>query len=210
MAFEIEDFAAAKLLDHQTLSDKDREPDANPGQSLAFEMTIGNEMLSMFDGALRSMLYQKSAGSPGANQQISNSDLPNLTNIASHVKRLAWNETFQSLILTIQQGTGRPESNLQLIDCKALGFVFLPKEGGSLLMKFKVEAPNVPEFIAGKLPKLKSTEVKLMLVQPDVVADPQQRLDEPTPTKGKAEKGAAPLTPEQALAASAKQEPAHA
>jgi hypothetical protein len=202
MPFELEDFTAAKLLDHQTLSDKDREADANPGVSLFFEMTIANSMLTMFDGSLRSMLYTKSAASvPPKQGKLEGipegiTDMPNLTNIAAHVKRLVWHETFQGLRLSIDYGMGGV-SNLELIDCKAQAFRFQPKEGGSLLMKFKVEAPDVPEVVHGKLPKLKSTEVKIRLVQPDPV---QQDIEQKTPPPRS--EGAAPLTPEQALAKS--------
>lgn len=197
MTFELETFTKAKLMDHTTLSQKDRDPDENPGQSLEFEMAVSNEVLSMFDGHLRSYLYTKSAASPKKQEVLEGmavTDLPNLTAIGAHQKRIKWDDEFTGMRLTIDYGLGKASgSNLELLDCTAYGFVFRPKEGGSLLMKFKVDAPNVSEAIAGKLPKLKSREVQVMLLGP-VVDDGQSDIEDPTPApapKGKGKKAAA-------------------
>lgn len=211
MPFELETFTKAKLLDHATLSQKDRDPDENPGQALKFEMTISNDVLSMFDGQLRTALYTKSAASPKKQGELDGmavTDLPNLTGIGAHVKRLPWAQEFTGMRLTIDYGMGAASgSNLELLDCTVYGFTFQPKEGGSVLMKFKLDAPDVSEAIAGKLPKLKSREVQLMLLGP-VIDDAQQDIeDKPTaPVKGKGKKGAGGFekgTPEAAMAEAA-------
>lgn len=198
MTFELEAFTKAKLLDHATLSQKDRDPDENPGQALKFEMTISNDVLSMFDGQLRTALYTKSAASPkkqGEFDGMAVTDLPNLTGIGAHVKRLPWAQEYTGMRLTIDYGMGAASgSNLELLDCTVYGFTFQPKEGGSVLMKFKLDAPDVSEAIAGKLPKLKSREVQLMLLGP-VVDDGQSDIEDPAPApkaKGGKKAAAAP------------------
>lgn len=209
MTFELEVFTKAKLLDHATLSQKDRDPDDNPGQALDFELAVSNEVLSMFDGHLRTALYTKTAASPKKQEALEGmaiTDLPNLSSIGAHVKRMKWSQEFTGMRLTIDYGLGQAGgSNLELLDCTAYNFVFMPKEGGSLLMKFRIDAPNVSEAIAGKLPKLKSREVQLMLLGP-VVDDAQQTIEDKAPPKAKAKKGAGGFekgTPEAALAEAA-------
>jgi hypothetical protein len=86
MAFELETPTSAKLVDVIVLSDKDRAPETNPGAGLDFAMTVGNDVLTMFDGFLRGLLYTKNASSSAPAQGTLDgvapvSDMPNLTEI---------------------------------------------------------------------------------------------------------------------------------
>ena len=118
MTFELESFTKTKITDVVVLSQKNREPDANPGAALTFHIATSNDTLDYFDGALRSFLFQKNANSSTSNQQDLDgvepvSDRPNLTGIGMHVGRLHWDLELTGYSLTIDYGIGG-KSNLVL------------------------------------------------------------------------------------------------
>jgi hypothetical protein len=174
MAFELLSPTTAKLTDVIVLSDKDRAPETNPGAGLDFAMTIGNDVLTMFDGFLRGMLYSKNANSSSAPAQGQLegvppvSDLPNLTEIGKKLGRFSWDLELTGYTLTCDQGLGGPKSNLELGDCKLTNWSFKPKEGGSVEVKFRAESPDVTEKIHGKLALLKTREFPITLAAPEV------------------------------------------
>jgi len=180
MAFELDTPTNAKLIDVIVLSDKDRAPDTNPGIGLDFVMTTGNDVLIMFDGALRGMLYTKNASSSKPEQGTLEgvqpvSDMPNLTEIGKKLGQFGWDLELTGYSLTCDQGLGGAKSNIGLDDCKLTNWRFKPKEGGSVEVKFRVESPDVSEKIHGKLALLKTREFPILLAAPEVVqADVEQ------------------------------------
>ena len=69
MSLVLETLTKAKITDVVVLSQKNREPDQNPGAALTFSLELSNNALSYFDGSLKSFLYTKSAAS-SAGQQL--------------------------------------------------------------------------------------------------------------------------------------------
>lgn len=219
--FEIEEWTPSKLTNYESLSDKDKEPGANNGVKIWLEATLQNAIMSMFDGNLRHQFYTRSAAAsqpPKGTQRLEGmdtADLPNLTNVGAHVKRLKWDQEFTGQTLHIDYGLGTKGSNLELPDGKSSNFVFLPKEGGSLMLKWLFEAPDVPGATVSVLHGLKSKEVKICVLGPvidDSQADVEDVVAKPPKVtsikKGKGGKTADdepldPSTPEGALAAAA-------
>lgn len=66
MTFELESPTAGKLLDLVVLSQKNRQPDENPGGKISFEVTLANHVLSYFDGRLKGFLFAKNASAEAA------------------------------------------------------------------------------------------------------------------------------------------------
>lgn len=176
MNFELTTATAAKVTDFDILSDKDREPDTNPGVAIALSMLLANECLTMFDGFLRGALYTKNASSAPGEQQTIATDMPNLTPIGKAIGEFGWNAELTGYTMTFDYGVAGI-SNIVLKDCKLSAWRIFPKEGGSVQVKFKVESPDVPELVRGKLTGFKSQEVHVLFAPP-VVVDEQQDLEE--------------------------------
>lgn len=176
MTFEIETPASAKVLDIAVLSQKDRQPDEDPGLQVKLNMRVPNSWLTMFDGGLLSALYTKNANSNTPPQQPLDgmpavSDRPNLTTMG----QLVGNLHFPKLELTgytliFDYGVGGA-SNIELSDCKVDGFKVTAMEGGTVELEYRVETPKVPPHTLGDVATLKSTMVEIMLSPPEVQND---------------------------------------
>lgn len=187
--FEIEEFTKARLDDIEVLSQKNRQPDEAPGVKLHLEVTLSNHVLSTLDGTLKGMLFTRNeAAAPKVTKSKDNqtgtlagvepvSDLPNLSGIGSHIKSLKWAAEVTGCVAAIRFAT----SELPLDDCSAGPFKITPKEGGTVVMKFPLEAPNASEKLFAKLAKFKSREVEIRIKQNGPAENPQARLDESQP-----------------------------
>jgi hypothetical protein len=185
--FELLQAQKTRLNDVVVLSQKNRQPDDNPGAKLNLEMDVPNHVLSYFDGMLKGFLFTKNASStPIATKRKDTatgaldgveavSDLPNLSSIGSKVGQLKWDAELTGYDLTVVLGLGKKASNLEIGDCVLTKFRFRPKDGGSVTMKFTLESQNVSEQAFGKLAKLKSREVEILLVPP---VDGQRDIDD--------------------------------
>ena len=166
----------AKITDVMVLSQKNREPDANPGAALSFSLELSNHHLSYFDGSLKGFLYAKSAASSAGPKQKGLegieevSDMPNLTAAGAKLGKLHWNHELTGYSLVIDHGMGG-KSNLEIDDCVLSGFRITPKEGGTILLDFQLEAQDIPDKVFGKLATLKNREVKITLAEPEVKQD---------------------------------------
>jgi len=112
------------------------------------------------------------------------SDLPNLTNVGRHLKRFKWYEEVTGCAAEIRFAT----TVLKLDDCSLGGFIFRPKEGGSVEVKLELEAPNASEQVFAKLAKYKSRELEIVVAQHGV-DDGQKTIDEKREEKKAATKG---------------------
>ncbi|HET8744628.1 MAG TPA: hypothetical protein VFM98_03415 [Ramlibacter sp.] len=174
MAFELDTPTNAKITDVLVLAEKDRAPDTDPGVGLDVQITTSNHVLTHFDGALRGALYCKNANSSAEQRQGSLegvdpvSDLPNLTSIGQKLGQFGWDLELTGYTLTVDRGLGGKNSNIELSDCKLSGFKVQPKEGGSVVLKFRVESPNISEKLHGQLAVLKTTERPITLTAPEV------------------------------------------
>lgn len=215
--FELKEPTKAKITEIDVLSDKDRAPDDNPGSAITFNMTVGNDVLIMFDGFLRGMLYSKSAEKTQPQQQGLDgvakvggvdiiSDMPKLTTIGMKLREFAWDLECTGYTAVIDHGMGGPKSNIQLNDGKLSNFKIFPKEGGSTGIKFRAEFPDINAQVHGKLALLKSQEVLVTFDPPQVdgqdTGGTKQEawpFNNPPPETEPPKKGKKALTPEQAL-----------
>lgn len=201
----------AKMLDVVVLSQKNRQPDENPGAKMSIELTLGNDMLAHFDGTLKSFLYTRAPGAkPTAQGELDGvpevSDAPNLTPAGQKVGKLHWAQELTGYTLTILLGIQTKRSNLEIKDCALSHWRIQPKEGGTFVAKVDIESADVSEQAFGKLAKLKSREIQILLKAPEVTqqdiegqppgAGPARGADWPFPGDDKP-----PVTPESALAA---------
>lgn len=176
--FHLSQATKAKVLDVQVLSQKNRQPDENPGAKISLELQLTNHVLDSFDPSLRAFLFTKGPGSVSAKNATLDgipevSDLPNLSPAAMKIPVLRWNQELSGYRLVIDQGLGGKKSDLEVTDCLLSGFRFFPKEGGTLIAKCIVESANVDGKQWGVLAKLKSRPVEILLRAP---ADSQEKL----------------------------------
>lgn len=168
--FTLESMTKVRVLDVRVLAKKDRKPDQPPGVQLLLSATMSCGILAMFDGYLPGMLFRKAEG------ELDGMEGSELTQIGEKVKRLAWQYEQTGCEVTIDFGTGGTR-NLVLSDCKVHRLLFSPRQGGSVLVQWCVDAPALSDETRGKLTGLKATETELTLHGPEVADDKQQRLD---------------------------------
>lgn len=183
--FGLEEPTKVKVTDVEVLSSKDRKPTDNPGAALNFSMVVGNDMLTMFDGFLKSALYMAVANKGDApvkqnkvqdtlvpevsNQQIS-SDMPKLTTMGMKLGEFSWDLELIGCLLNIEYGTNGP-SGIEADGCKVYRFRIFGQEGGSVIIKFRVEFSDVDSATHGKLAMLKNCEAVITLTPPEAADD---------------------------------------
>lgn len=180
--FSLPEFTKVKVLDITVLSQKDRAADANPGVRLNVQADLPNYVLAAFDPALRHALFTKSEAAGGSAKDKRQtlpgvdeiSDLPHLTSIARHVKKVSWVEKLTGYSGEIDYGMGG-KSNLQLSDASLDNWRFQAKQGGTVATWWSIEMVDVPKLVLAELAMLKSREVPLKLLEPEVR---QQQLDD--------------------------------
>lgn len=184
--FEIEEWAKTRLEDIEVLSQKNRQPDEAPGVKLHLEMTVSNHLLTTLDGRLKGWLFERNeAAAPKVTKGKDNqtgtldgvepvSDLPNLSSIGKHVKSLKWADEVTGCAAVIRFAT----TELALDDTTCGPFTIKPKEGGTCVLKFPLEAPNASEKVFAKLAKYKSREIELRVKQHAPAGGQQQELNQ--------------------------------
>lgn len=177
--FAIEEFAPAKLNSVNLRSEVHGEKHV-PAVDLSFTQDVPNTVLSYFDGALLSALYYCSAASSGQAEiegvpQI----LPNLR-FPKLGLPLKWEDSGKGYFLEVDYGLGPDESNIELDLCTVGEFRITPREGGTVEIKFRVQASGeqLTEKVFGKLASLIQQEVKIQLTPPKAVAgdEPDKQL----------------------------------
>ena len=186
--FELETITKAKLIDVVVLSQKNRQPDENPGAKLTVTMDLPSDLLAMFDGALRGFLFAKNTNAKQGALDGMQAEM--LTPAGGKVGTMRWGLELTGYELTVDLGLGGKRSNLVIADCTLSGWRLKPADGGSVEVKVNIESSDVSEAAFGKLAKLKSCDIQILLTPPDMVQD--DMIDEPTARRGSA--GAAAAT----------------
>lgn len=172
MAFELTSKTKTKVIEVKTLASKGRAPDELPGAQLLLRATLSVDALAMFDGFMPGALYRKAgAGAQGALDGLEGSEL---TNMGEHVKRMPWDYEQTGVSLEIDRGLGG-KRNLNLQECTMHSVVIFPKQGGSVEVQWKIDAPGLSDEMRGKLTGLKATEIEMLLALPEV-DDSQQSI----------------------------------
>ena len=179
--FQLETLTKVRCLDVRVLSQKDRKPDEQPGAQLLLQATLGVGVLAMFDGFLPGMLYRKPATAKQG--EIEGLESAELTEIGAHVKRLPWQYEQTGCRITIDYGRGG-SSNIVLDDVKVHRISLRPDQKG-VVIQWTADAPALNDTTRGKLTGLKSTDIQLTLVGPEVEDEAQGKI----PGAGEAAKG---------------------
>lgn len=170
--FELLNPTSTKIVDVVVLSQKNRQPDDNPGAKISVEQQLANGELAHFDGNLRGWLYTKKPGAGAAAQQQLDgvdpiSDTPHLTAIGSKLGWFHWALELTGYTVVVDHGTGG-KSDLTLSDCTISGFRFKCNEGGTIDCRYDIESNDVSEKAFGRLAKLKSTDVDVTVRPPEI------------------------------------------
>jgi hypothetical protein len=176
MSFELPAPTKAKVLEVYVLSQKNRKPDEDPGAKISLQVLVGNDVLTGFHGKLKSDLFTRDADShpptgPEAQRTLDGvpivSDLPDLTWLGAHVKTIRLSDSLSGYRLRIDHGIGG-RSSITIDDCTLSDFRLQAQKGGTVLVKFELESPNVSDKTWGKLARLKSLEVEIALQAPAI------------------------------------------
>ncbi|MCY1167806.1 hypothetical protein D9M73_77790 [compost metagenome] len=177
MPFELEEPTKAKITDVEVLSSKDRKPNENPGAAVNITAVLSNEALTMFDPFMRGNLYQKVDKAPApekaqgalvpevSNAQIT-SDMPKLTTFGIGLGEFSWPLEMVGCILDIEYGTKGP-SGIRALGWKVHKFRIFPQEGGSVIIKCRIEFGDVDGETHGRLAMLKNCDAVLTLLAPN-------------------------------------------
>jgi len=191
-----------KMINVVVLSQKNRQPDENPGAKLSIEVQLQASMLAHFAPKLPGMLFEAPAGAGPAQGALEGvapaSDTPNLTEIGLKVGKLLWSHEMTGYLLEIAYGTGRKESNLNIKDSILSNWRLMPKEGGTVIARFDCESADISPETFGKLAKLKSRDIEIAQLKAPVVTQQSIERDAipPAPARkpGPAERAAVDKT----------------
>lgn len=190
MKFEIQTPSTVRIV-HVNLRAEKHGEDNVPAVDLKLRMETTNQALSMFHPELLRALYYSSE--PARAQADVEGVQPILPNrVFEKLLPLRWKDEGTGYTLRIDHGLGG-QSDLVLGDCTINHFTFEPKEGGTVVLEWRLQNSTAGERERGKLTGLIDCEVKASLTAPEViVADAA-----PAPAKGKTKGKAAsePLWP---------------
>lgn len=173
-------FALHKIVAAMTFQPRlENSGDEKKGAStLHFTATLPNAILDLFEPQLRAAFYRKELKSDDMIDLADKGAMPDDGLVRLKFRRIGaaieWDEEFPSYVLAIDYGIA-DEPPIQLAEVKADAFRFDMRDGGSVLMKWRISAhPN--EAQAGKLYTLNGREVTLNLTPPKDGAKGQKDL----------------------------------
>jgi hypothetical protein len=186
--FELEEMTKVRLLDVRILATKDRAPDDPPGGQLLMQATLPAEVLAQFDGYLPAVLFRKLNSAGGKQGTLDGVEGLELTEIGAHVKRMKWAYEQTGCEIEIDHGTGG-KRNIVLQDCRVHRVAVEPRQGGSALVQWTVDAPGLADATWARLPSLKATDIQMTLRGPE----PAEDLVTPAPAGKRGRREAATL-----------------
>jgi hypothetical protein len=165
--FELESNTRLHVVNVNPRREKHGE-DNVPAVDLKLRMEASNTVLAMFHGALRSALYHRSAAASD-NPQASLegvapvSDLPNLR--FPKLEPIRWDDELSGYTLRIDHGLGG-KSDLVLEGCTINSFGIECKEGGTVVVTFRLQCNAIAEREIGKLCLMIDQEIEATLIPP--------------------------------------------
>jgi hypothetical protein len=143
---------------------KEREP----AISIGLYLVGGSELLDMFDVALRGMIYRRPQPKPGA--------LPmedqNLTELRfPFLRQLGWQRSYEGYLMRLHVGASGAEDVL-LAECELKEISFVPQEGGSIGVNFKINAHPKDDEDHGKIARRVQQECLITLTPPENYVEP--------------------------------------
>ena len=182
----------AKLIDHKTLSKKNRPADEKPGVKLTVEQQLPCSFLDYFDPKLKLIMYEKAAGAKSAQQSLDGvaeaTDTPNMTAIAQKLGKVTWHHDMTGYGVTISRGLGAGrKSKVELDDAILCNWRLAWKEGGTFIARFDIEAGNIPGDAWETFAELKSREFEITAKAPELlqrdIEDPAYKVMPAAPRK---------------------------
>jgi len=165
MTFELDTKTKLRLLNVNPR--RERHGDENvPAVDLKLRLEASNDVLSMFDGHLKSALYFRNGVAPdqgGLDGVPDVSDMPNLR--FPKLEPLRWDSEQIGCEFSIDHGLGG-KSDLTLDGCAVNNFVIEPKEGGTVVVTFRVQCDSIHERELGKLCTMIDSNIEATLSGP--------------------------------------------
>lgn len=179
--------------------------DTRSAAQLRVMATVSNSILDKFSAGMREFLFERAKSSEKVQKQLDGvevvSDLPNLREPGVKLGALHWDDEQTGCTFTID----RAIDPVLLKDCKISMFKIAPKDGGSVQVFFTLTTGELDRETSGDLMLLNQREILFELTLPDLISQQKTLNDEEEPLGAKGEgTSGKPLTPEEALAASAK------
>ncbi|GAP37341.1 hypothetical protein [Piscinibacter sakaiensis] len=202
--FQLESLTKCRVNDVRVLAAKNRKPNDPPGGQILLSASLPCAQLAMFDGFLPGMLFRRADGKGKPQGELDGMEGMELTTIGDHVKRMGWQYEQTGCTLEIDYGAGGHGSNIRLVDCKVHRVSFAPRDGGSVVVQWTVDAPGLEAQAWAKLPGLKATDVQLTMRGP-ALDDSQADLEDDDPPAPKRGRGRPPKTPDAAAGAAQQQ-----
>jgi hypothetical protein len=194
--FAIRTLKELKLLDIEVLSKKDRDPKDNPGLQLSVMGDFVSDVLDQFAPGSSRHIFE-----PGEQAGVDDAtDLTALTAFAKGLGEFPFAASLTGYTGEVDYGTGG-KSNILFEGAALHSFRFFPKDGGSVLMKFKIDIPNCSKKTLGELGSLKSQKVHLTMLPPVVKDDAPKQPDAPLFDMDTQAPTNPFMTPEEAMAA---------
>jgi hypothetical protein len=137
--------------------------DKHPAADLGIEASVSNDILSELHPSLKSAFFKKADEAQGELiEDPSHLTALKFPNIGQPLK---WDQEFQGYETIVHFGIGGP-SDVVLRDCKVDSFKIECKEGGTVGIKFRIQAHPSQEQV-GKLYELIQSEIDLTLLPPE-------------------------------------------
>jgi hypothetical protein len=170
MPFEIEEYKSLRLTNVNPRMEK-HGPESVPAVGINFVLDAPNDVLSYFDGGLLSALYMdRTEATPDQETLEGIAPITHLPNLRfPKMSPIKWDWRGCGYTLSIDYGLGHGKG-VELEGCEVGKIVIYPKEGGTVELKFQVQAvAGLTEKILGKLSLLIGQEVSIILLAPTTV-----------------------------------------
>ena len=180
MNFELLTPATVRVVNANPRTEK-HGTDNVPAIDLKLRMETSNTMLQLFHPELlRALYYSSEEARAQADVEGVQPILPN--RVFEKLLPLKWRDEGTGYVLTIDHGMGG-KSDLVLADCSVDHFQIEPKEGGTVVLTWRLQSNHVNDRELGKLCTMIDSDVLATLRAPEVEApEPQQRIDDPPTT----------------------------
>lgn len=197
MQFSIDEYTPINII-HVNVRSELHGQDHVTAIDIKASLTCSNKVLAQFDPELLTMLYAPAQGATGAQGTLEGvdpvSDLPRLR--SSLLGPLKLKKEYTGYTTTIQHGIDETTA-LVLSDCKVNNFALDAKEGGSVVLHFRIQSRGLEPLVLGDVCSKTGQEVKAMVVAPKA-EEVQQSLGDNVVSIEAAK--STEKTPEQALA----------
>jgi hypothetical protein len=173
MTFQLTKVTAVKLLNINVRREIHGDEHV-PAMDLSMRLEGNNELLDLFDPALRLALYFNAAAKQGQEtlpevlQVLPNLRMPKLNN-----QKFGWakGERHKGYRMVLDYGMGDEDSNVDLDDCTVTNWRIGTKEGGTVVLEWVVQyaGEKLTSEVRGKLTGLTDEMIHVQIIAPPVL-----------------------------------------